>query len=289
MSVALVTDSTAYLPEDLITELGISIVPLHVIADGVEYTEGVDLTDAELVRLLKHARELTTSRPSPRALLDAYERLIGQGASEIVSVHLSAGLSGTCDAASLAARGADVPVHVVDSQSMGMTLGHAVLTGARLARAGADGQTVAAAVRERARAGDMFFYVHTLEFLRRGGRIGNAAAFLGSALAVRPLLRLSDGRIEPLEKVRTTGRALGRLVGLAGRSADEANARVAVTVHHLGDEERAQRLAGDLVDRVGDRLAEDDVWVRPMGAVAAVHLGPGAMAVSVSPEPHPAA
>lgn len=285
MSVALVTDSTAYLPDDLVEEFGISVVPLHVSADGVSYTEGVDLDDAELLRLLRRARSLTTSRPSPRALHDVYERLAAGGVTEIVSAHLSGELSGTCDAATLAARAASVPVHVVDSGTMGMTLGHAVLSGARLAAAGAGVAEVASAISARAAAGSLHFYVHTLEFLRRGGRIGEAAAFLGSALAIRPLLELVDGRIEPREKVRTAGRALPRLVELVGKAADASATPVAVTVHHLEEEERAQRLAGQLIDRIGDRLSGDDVWVRPIGAVAAVHLGPGAIAVSTSPEP----
>ncbi|MDO5626713.1 MAG: DegV family protein [Mobilicoccus sp.] len=282
MTVALVTDSTAYLPEELIARHGIVVVPLHVSADDVQYTEGVDLDEADLLRLLKRSRRLTTSRPSPRAFYDVYERLASQGVREIVSVHLSAELSGTYDAATLAARQASVPVHVVDSGSMGMTLGHAVLTAVDRAEQGATGEEVAQAATARARAGGLLFYVHTLEFLRRGGRIGNAAAFLGSALAVRPLLSLDQGRIEPVEKVRTTARALARLVDLAGDFASERNEPVAVTVHHLQDEERAQRLAAALEERLGAAVA-DEVAVRPIGAVAAVHLGPGAMAVSLSP------
>ena len=285
MSVALVTDSTAYLPEEVSTELGITVVPLQMSADGVSYTEGVDLSDEQLLRLIKKSRTLTTSRPSPKALLDAYERLAQAGATEIVSVHLSSELSGTCDAATLAARAAIIPVHVIDSMTMGMTLGHAVITGARLAATDAETGQVVEAVRGRATSGGLLFYVHTLEFLRRGGRIGNASALLGSALAVRPLLRLEDGRIEVVEKVRTAGRALARLVELVGEQAEASSTPVAVAVHHLQDEERAQRLAGQLVDRLGDKLAGDDVWVRPIGAVAAVHLGPGAMAVAISPEP----
>lgn len=280
MPVALVTDSTAYLPTELAGDLGIAVVPLHVSADGHEYTEGVDLDDEELVRLLKRSRTLTSSRPTPQAFGEVYARLAEQGATAVVSAHLAGGLSGTCDSARLAAGVADVPVHVVDSGTMGMTLGHAVLAGARRAAAGATAEEVAATVARTAHDGTLLFFVHTLEFLRRGGRIGSAAAFVGSALAVRPLLRLTDGRIEPVEKVRTSGRALTRLVEMAGESCP--GARVAVTVHHLADEIGAHRLAARLEDRLHDRLVED-VAVRPIGAVAAVHLGPGAVAVSVSP------
>ncbi|GAB47407.1 DegV family protein [Mobilicoccus pelagius] len=280
MSVALVTDSTAYLPPDLTAELGITVVPLHVSVDGRDHTEGVDIDDADLLRSLKRSRSLTSSRPSPQAFREVYERVAADGATHVVSAHLAGGLSGTCDSARLAAGVVDVPVEVVDSGSMGMTLGHAVLAGARRAVRGADVEDVARTVRRVARAGELMFVVHTLEHLRRGGRIGNAAALVGSALAVRPLLRLVDGRIEPVEKVRTTGRALARLVDLAAEACP--GERVAVTVHHLADEVGAHKLAARLDERLGDRLVED-TGVRPIGAVAAIHLGPGAVAVSVSP------
>lgn len=280
MGVALVTDSTAYLPPEAVEEFGIAVVPLTVVADGREYTEGVDLDEDELLRLLKRSRNLTSSRPSPQAFREVYDRLGAAGATSIVSAHLAGGLSGTCDAARLAAGVADVPVTVVDSGTMGMTLGHAVLEGARRAAAAASTEQVVETVGRTAHEGALFFFVHTLDFLRRGGRIGNAAAFVGSALAVRPLLRLVDGRIEPVEKVRTTGRALARLVERVGEACP--GAKVAVTVHHLADEIGAHRLAARIEERLQGRLVED-VGVRPIGAVAAVHLGPGAMAVSVSP------
>jgi len=278
--VALVTDSTAYLATEFLEDLGIAVVPLHVFADEHEYTEGLDLDDDELVRLLRRAKTLTSSRPSPQAFRTVYERLAAEGATGIVSAHLAEGLSGTCDAARLAGEAVDVPVTVVDSGTMGMTLGHAVVAGARAAADGAADAEVAEVVRARAAAGDLLFYVHTLEFLRRGGRIGNAAAFFGSALAVRPLLRLTDGRIQPVEKVRTTGRALTRLVELAGDACPGQS--VSVTVHHLADEVGAHRLAARLEERLDGRLVAD-VAVRPIGVVAAVHLGPGAIAVSLSP------
>lgn len=287
MSVALVTDSTAYLPAEVAAAAGVTVVPLHVAADGSSFAEG-DLEGESLVRLVKRSRTLTTSRPSPRVLHEVYETLADQGASAIVSVHLSGELSGTCDAATLAARAAAVPVRVVDSRTMGMTLGHAVLSGAETAARGGDVDDVVETVRSRAQRGSLYFYVHTLEYLRRGGRIGNAAAFLGSALAVRPLLKVVDGRIEPLEKVRTSSRALGRLADLIGEEAERVDAPVEVAVHHLGDDERALRLAGGLSDRLGPRL-HTEVLLRPIGAVAAAHLGPGAVAVALSPVASPAA
>src|SRR5262249_48275551 len=148
----------------------------------------------------------TTSRPNPETFAAAYRAAAESGAGAVVSMHLSAELSGTAEAARLAAAEAPIPVRVIDSQLVGMALGYAVLAAA-VARDTATGPAavaaaaVAEAAERRAAATRAFFYVDTLEHLRRGGRIGTARALLGSALAVKPLLHLTGGRIEPLEKV----------------------------------------------------------------------------------------
>ena len=136
MSVAVVTDSTANLPGQLCLSAGISVVPLHVIIDDREYTDGVDLPIEVLGAALRSSARVSTSRPSPHVFLETYERLARQGATAVVSIHLSAELSGTCDAALLAARQAPIPVTVVDSMSMGMGLGYAVLAAAHGATQG---------------------------------------------------------------------------------------------------------------------------------------------------------
>jgi DegV family protein with EDD domain len=199
----------------------------------------------------------------------------------VVSVHLSAELSGTCDAATTAAAEVErdgIEVRVVDSRSLAMGLGFAVLAAAQAA---ADGQpmpaVVDAAVR-RAAATRTMFYVDTLEHLRRGGRIGAAAALLGTALAVKPLLHVDDGRIAPLEKVRTTSRALARLEDLAVQHAGDAS--VDVAVQHLAAPDRAEALAERLRVRVP---ALGDLHVSEVGAVVGAHVGPGLLGVVVSP------
>ncbi|WP_168581729.1 DegV family protein [Gephyromycinifex aptenodytis] len=285
MSLALVTDSTAYLPAELLQQYRVAVVPLRVACEEREYREGIDLGREELVSILRKGRRLTTSRPSPVVLYEAYERLAAQGATHIVSAHLSGELSGTCDAAELAARSSSVPVTVVDSRSMGMGLGFAVLAGARAIEAGGDAQQVAQVVGDQARRARLLFYVNTLEYLRLGGRIGAASALLGSALAVKPLLCLQSGRIEPVEKLRTAGRAVARLTDLAVQmvESDGHDGPVEVAVHHIDAPERAERLAGTLRERVGGCLGQGAVPVIEIGAVAAAHLGPGALAVVVSP------
>ena len=281
--VRLLTDSTAYLPTPLIAEHRIEVVPLQVVVAGAPHAEGIDISSADVAAALRQGTPVSTSRPSPALMLQAFEALAGQGAREIVAVHLSADMSGTYEAARLAARDSPVPVHVVDSRLLGMGLGYAVLAAAHAARAGADGAAAALAAALRAEQTRGFFYVDTLEHLRRGGRIGAAQALIGSALAVKPLLELTDGRIQPLEKVRTSARALARIEELAVAAvpgADQGDVAVDVTVHHLASPERAEQLAARLAERLPKLGALLTVEV---GAVVGAHVGPGMLAVVVSP------
>ena len=283
MSVAIVTDSTASLPEDLAASHGIAVVPLHVVLGGRQYSEGVDFTTAELAAALRKLTTVSTSRPSPQAFLDAYEAAAAGGADAVVSVHISSDMSGTVGSAALAASQSPIPVEVVDSRSVGMAVGYAALSAAEAARQGQDIKTVAAIARARAMAATVIFYVDTLEHLRRGGRIGAASALLGSALAIKPLLALSDGHINPVEKVRTAARALSRLEELALQGLEAAGESGAdIAVHHLDSQSRAS----DLADRLRERVpSSTSVILVELGAVVGAHVGPGTIAVAVSPRP----
>ena len=283
MSVAIVTDSTAYLPVDLVARQGIRVVPLHVVLGGQQFREGIDVTTAEVAIALRKFTPVSTSRPSPQAFLDAYEAAAANGADAAVSVHISSDMSGTVESATLAASQSPIPVEVVDSRSMGMAMGYAVLSAATAAQQGQEVKAVAAIARARAEAATVIFYVDTLEYLRRGGRIGAASALLGSALAIKPLLALSDGHITALEKVRTAVRALNRLEELAIGAANAASeSGVDIAVHHLD----AQTRASDLVDRLLTRVASNaTVVLVELGAVVGAHVGPGTIAVAVSPRP----
>ncbi|MDA8435859.1 MAG: DegV family protein [Actinomycetales bacterium] len=277
--VAIVTDSTAYLPPDLVASHRITVVPVQVVVGGQPFDEGTEISPAEVAAALRSWSVVTTSRPSPERFAAAYAGAADAGATAIVSAHLSGDMSGTYDSAVLAAREAPVPVVVVDTRRVAMAMGFAVLDGARAAEAGADAETVAAVIRERAAASSALFYVDTLDYLRRGGRIGAAQALLGQALAVKPILELVDGTVTPLEKVRTTSKALARLEELVveragGRPCD-------VAVHHLDAAARAETLAGHLVAR----LVDSRVLVGEVGAVVGAHVGPGMVAVAVSPRP----
>jgi DegV family protein with EDD domain len=277
--VAIVTDSTAYLPASTAAAAGISVVPLQVVVEGRSLDEGTAFGPRELTDALRRRVRVSTSRPSPRAFLDTYESVVAAGASAVVSVHISGHLSGTGDAARLAAEDAPVPVEVVDSHLLGMGLGYAVLSCAAAADVGDTVGQVADVARRRADGTSTFFYVDTLEYLRRGGRIGAAQALLGTAFAVKPLLHLRGGEIQPLEKVRTSSRAVARLEELALERA--GTGPVDVAVHHLDNAERADALAQRLRARLP---AMGELVVSEVGAVIGAHVGPGLLAVVIAPQ-----
>ena len=277
--VAMVTDSTAYLPADLVASRHVLVVPVQVVVGGQPFDEGTEITPTEVAEALRSWRVVTTSRPSPERFARAYAEAAESGATAVVSAHLSGDMSGTYDSAVLAAREASIPVVVVDTRRVAMAMGFAVLEGARVAESGADQERVAAAVRDRAAASSALFYVDTLDYLRRGGRIGAATALVGQALSVKPILELAEGHVVPLEKVRTTSKALARLEELVVERADGRACDIAV--HHLDAAARAESLAGHLVAR----LTDSRVLVGEVGAVVGAHVGPGMVAVAVSPRP----
>jgi DegV family protein with EDD domain len=282
MSVALVTDSTASLPAEVVAARDITVVPLQVVIGATSYDEGVDAgaTPEMLAVALKAWTPVSTSRPNPDEMLEVYERLAIDGATEIVSIHLSGELSGTFESAQLAARKSSIPVLTVDSRQVGMGVGFAVLSAADARDEGADASAIAAAARRRVSLTTSLFYVDTLEYLRRGGRVGAAAAFVGSALAVKPILRIDDGRVAPFERVRTAGKALHRLEELAADAAGSAPVDVAVA--HLASPERGATLAERLGERLAAGLEGRPVHLGEIGAVLGAHVGPGMVAVVVA-------
>ncbi len=276
--IVLVTDSTSMLSADVVQAHDVTVVPLQVVVDSRSYDESTDSDAAMVADELRAGKPVSTSRPSPQAFLEVYEELARGGADAIVSVHLSGEISGTCESARLAARDAPVPVEVVDSRLVGVGTGFAVLAAAEALASGADAPKAAYAARRRAAATTSLFYVDTLEHLHRGGRIGAAAKLVGSVLAVKPLLQLDDGRVVPLEKVRTSARALGRLEQLAVEAAGSEDVDIAVA--HLANPERAEKVAANLKDRVP---GIQDLSVGEVGAVIGAHVGPGMVAVVIAP------
>lgn len=278
----IVTDSTASLPPKVAERHGIVVVPLQVVIGAKVYDEGPDGATPELVaQALRDFVPVSTSRPAPATMLEVYRRLAGEGAEEIVSIHLSGEMSGTFESAQLAAREAGIPVHAVDSRQVGAATGYAAVTAAEVAAAGGSSVEAVAAARRRAQSATSLFYVDTLEYLRRGGRVGAAAAILGGALSVKPLLGIVDGRVAQLERVRTGQRALARLEDLAVEAAGQRPADVSIS--HLANAEKAEQLAERLTVRLVDQLDGREPWCGELGAVLGAHVGPGMVAVTVAP------
>jgi len=276
--VAVVTDSTAYLPADVAAAHHLTVIPLTVVLGGREGLEGVDITPTDVAQALVTRRgTVSTSRPSPADFEAVYRRLRDAGATGIASVHLSSKLSGTHEAAVLGAQSCGGAIDVIDGQSAGMGIGFAALNAARAAADGADLDDVGAAARAAVGRTSVLFYVDTLEHLRRGGRIGAASALLGTALSVKPILHVSDGTIVVRDKVRTASRALARMVDLAVETAGDSD--VDLAVHHLDAPERAQQIEAAMVARLGEKV--HDTYTSEIGAVVAAHVGPGLVSIVV--------
>ncbi len=302
-TVALVTDSTASLPAHWAASSGLDVIPLHVIVGRASMAEGVDITGEQVATLLREGvEEVTTSGPAPGEFVEFYRDVARRrGVDQIVSVHLSGRISRTVESAQLAAAVVrdEVVVTVVDSRTLGLAMGYAVCAGAEAAAAGATPADVADVVRQWAAGCSAYFYVDTLEYLRRGGRIGKASALLGGALAIKPLLTVADGEVKPWERMRTRNKAMARLQAqsladiqgyrTAGRS-------VQVGVHHCDASERAHSFAEAVrahesgTRDVGEGEGACVVDVVNLGAVLAVHTGPGTLAVVICPgaPPEPA-
>jgi DegV family protein with EDD domain len=270
--VAIVTDSTADLPPALAAARAITVVPLTLNLDGQSLLDGVDITPAEFYRRLPLATtHPTTSQPSPGRFAEAYTALLKNHES-IVSIHISEKLSGTFDSARQAAAMTDPKrIRVIDSGVASMSLGLITLVASTLSARSADAEAIEAKVLAMKPHLQTYFSVATLEFLRRGGRIGRANALVGSVLQVKPVLCIRDGLVTPLERVRTFERALTRIVELA-RELDRGKG-VCIIVGHADAEADAERVAREL------KPIADTLMIQPLGPVVGAHAGPGVVGV----------
>lgn len=279
MSVAVVTDSAASLPRpDGSVLRQLTVVPLQIAIGDRTGSEGDGISLAAVAEALTaNSASVSTSRPSPGTFVEAYRRLLDSGADGIVSVHLSAGLSGTVEAARLAAREVGGRVLVVDTGSAGMGVGFPAMAAAEAALGGADLAGVEAVAKQAAAATTTLFCVESLEHLHRGGRIGAAAALLGAVLTVRPILGMGEGTVAVRDRARTTGRAMARLVELAADAA--GTCPVDVAVHHLATPQRAEQLLAAVVDRMGQQIRMR--YLTEVSAAVGAHVGPGLLGLVV--------
>lgn len=277
-NVAVVTDTTHYLPREVVAANDLIEVSLYV-NDGERTERESDMPDfnAFYDRLRASTGDLpTTSQPSVGDFLTAYEPLVDEG-RDVVSVHIAGGISGTVESARQAAaeleqRGAGSRVEVIDSRTTCGGLGMVALAAAASARSGADLDTVAARTREACDGAHLWFSVDTLEFLRRGGRIGAAQAWLGGALKVKPILTVA-GEITPVERVRTSGRAFERMVEFLRECQDDGADRW--VVQHIQAADQAERL----VERGREMFGSEPLFVSEIGPVIGAHVGPGLLGV----------
>jgi DegV family protein with EDD domain len=276
-SIRVVTDSTANLPADLAASKGIEVVPLQVMFGSESFADGIDITNEQFYERLKQSKALpTTSQPAPGQFAATYRRLLNDGASSIISLHISHRLSGTY-AAAVAGRemvpGAKIAV--LDTLSVTLGLGILALRAAEAVAAGLSHEEVVALIARLAPRTRVIFVVDTLEYLQKGGRIGAASAFLGSLLSLKPILAVRDGLVQPVERVRTKSRALDHLAKLVAQEVQPGSAVRLVVLHGqaLGE-------ATDLAESLRKTFQIPDMLIGEVGPVIATHTGPGAVGVA---------
>jgi DegV family protein with EDD domain len=276
--VVIVTDSTAYLPADCVQQYNITVVPLSVIWGNDVYRDGVDIQPDEFYRRLATTTIMpTTSQVTPEAMKSAFQALLDQG-YDVLGMFISSKLSGTIESA-LQARemipNASERIAIVDSLWTTMALGWPVLTAARAAQAGESLAECQKVAEQACASSGVLFVVETLEYMRRGGRIGGAQALLGTVLNIKPVLEMREGRIEALEKVRTRQRAVQRMLDIASeRLAGKSNIRLAVT--HA----QCEADANSLLESARARLNPVESMCCPLSPVIGTHAGPGTLAIN---------
>jgi DegV family protein with EDD domain len=275
MAVVVVTDASSRLPVDDLERYGIRQVPLHVLVDGTDLRDGID----ELPHDLHERAHVTTAGASPAELGAAYRQaLADSGGDGVLAVHISAALSSTFSSAVAAAREFGSAVRVVNSRSAAMGVGFVALAAARAAAAGGDLDTVESAARAAVTRGQAFIVVHRLDNLRRSGRIGTTASWLGTALSLKPLLRLDvDGRLVLAQRIRTASKAHAAMIDQVGEAIGDR--RAAVTVLHVDNHDAADALGAALTERLPHL---ETLTVADMGPVLSVHLGTGALGVCLT-------
>ena len=283
VEVAVVTDSAAALPADWVREFTadgrLTVVPMPVMVGAEIYGEGEDDIGETIAVALAAGKPVKTSRPSPGQFENAYRAAAGRGFRSVVSLHISGELSGTADAARLAAGRVGIPVEVLDTRTVGMAQGMGVQSAIAAAAGGRTADEVTAAARARLDRTKVYFYVPSLEQLRRGGRIGTAASLWGTMFSIKPILAVDGGRIVPVEKVRSAARAIARLEEIVTADASARPAGQArLAVHHFGNRAEAEELARRLTMALP---ACPPAQISALPAVLAAHAGLGVLAVIV--------
>ncbi|GAP14396.1 EDD domain protein, DegV family [Longilinea arvoryzae] len=279
--VAIVTDSTACFPKEIIQGYPMFVAPLQVIWGDQSYQDGVDIQPSEFYTRLSNSKTMpTTSQTTPGYFAELYTRLLDQG-YDILSVHISSRLSGTLDSAIQARKmvmNGKGRISLVDTYGAGMAMGFPALIAARAAKQGATLEECRILTENAVKNSGVFVVVPTLDYLYRGGRIGGAAAFVGSVLNLKPIIKLIDGRLDAVDKVRTFSKAVNQMTELFLK---DVNGRlpVRIAVHHANCPDAARML----LDRVCARFSASDVaeaFIADVSPVIGAHIGPGALGIA---------
>jgi DegV family protein with EDD domain len=276
MTIRILTDSTADIPADEAQAHGITIVPLTVFFGEEAYRDGVDLDNAGFYRKLQASKDLPrTSQPSPAQFQEQYQRLLEDGAEGILSIHLSSKLSGTYQSACtardmLAEAGNTIPIEVLDTLSISVGMSRAILRAADAAREGRSMQELKALVADELARTRILAVLDTLEFLKRGGRIGNAQALLGNMLSVKPIVSLRDGEVVRVEQPRTRSKAYARIAQLVGEMGK---------IEHISIAEASEDVGQQLAEAIRSVYSGELTFYK-LGAVLGTHTGPGTAAVA---------
>lgn len=275
--IAIVTDSTAYLPEEIISTYHINVVPLVVIWGEETFLDNVEMGPEEFYKRLSTAKQMpSTSQPTILAFYDIFKKLHAEG-YDILTIVISSALSGTLDSAFQAKKMLpDANIALVDSQSTSLPMAFMVLAAARAAKTGMPLEECVKVVETVRDHTQVFFALDTLEFLHRGGRIGGASRFLGTALKLKPILILEDGKIEALEKVRTSKRAHERLIELVEAEVSNKSPINFLGVVHAAAEETAQ----ELLKVVEQKFEPDELMFATLSPVLGTHTGPGTIGIA---------
>jgi DegV family protein with EDD domain len=272
----IITDSTAYIPEPLVKQYGIHVVPLTLVWGKETFHDGTEITPPEFYRRLKTAKIMpSTSQTTPDEFKQEFAPIVEAGDS-ILAVLISSKLSGTVDSA-IQAKAAfpQAQIEIVDTLSVAMALGFCTLAAARAAKDGASLADATALARNAADMSGVIFVVDTLEFLRRGGRIGGAAAFLGTALNMKPLLTLQDGVVAALDKVRTKSKATERMLEIVEQRIGDRRPLHIATLQAAAEEE-----AKALLDTAGQRFHPEESVFSEVSPVIGTHVGPGTIGLA---------
>jgi DegV family protein with EDD domain len=274
MPIKIVTDSSADLPEELVRELGITVVPLYVRFGEEVHRDRVTITEDEFYqRLESDPIHPTTIQPGPQDFLEVYQK-VSEGADGIVSIHISSKLSGTVNSALMAKEmmEGEFPIEVVDSLAVTMGLGLVVIAAARVAKAGGAMDKVVAAAKEAVPQIHLLALFDTLKYLLLGGRIGKAKALLGSILSVKPILTLKDGEVVPCTQVRNRAKGMDKLFDFVKSSTDIQD--LSIVYSTTPDEARS------LAERLSSISDRGKILISRIGPVLGVHMGPGTLIVA---------